>query len=139
MNRIGLSGSGYGGFLGAWFLAHSRAWKLGILAAPIVDWQDCASVLAERHLGRLEDNPDGYRAASPLAAAPTVSGKLLLIQGTLDQAVHPRQAVRFLDALQQAGGGAPLVLLPGAGHQPLERPHLRALHQAMWEFLQQYL
>lgn len=139
MGRIGLSGTGYGGFQGAWFLTHSKAWKLAILAAPVVDWQDHASAVAERYLGRLEDNPEGYRAASPLAAIPALAGKLLLVQGSLDQTVHPRQTVRFLDALQKAGAGAPLVLLPGAGHAPRERPHLRALHQAMWEFLQQNL
>jgi dipeptidyl-peptidase-4 len=139
MDRVGLYGSGYGGFLGAWFLSHSKAWKLGILAAPVADWQDMVSVVAERHLGRLEDNPDGYRAASPLASAPTLAGKVLLVQGTLDRSVHPRQTIRLLDALQQAGSGAPLVLLPGAGHVPTERHHLRALHQAMWTFLQQNL
>lgn len=139
MNRIALCGSGYGGFLGAYALTHSKAWKLGVLAAPVVDWLDHAAVEAERYLGRPEDNPDGYRAASPLAALPALAGKVLLVQGTLDQAVHPRQTLRLLDALQQAGGAAPLVLLPGAGHLPRERSQLRTLHQAMWEFLRQNL
>jgi dipeptidyl-peptidase-4 len=133
--RIALFGSGYGGFLGAYALTHSKAWKLGVLAAPVVDWAGYASGEAERWLGAPEENAAGYLASSPLALAPALAGKVLLIQGTLDQRVQPRQTIQFLDALQRAGANPPLVLLPGAGHVPREPQHLWAMHQAIWEFL----
>ena len=69
-------------------------------------------------MGLPEDNPAGYQAAALTAAAGRLSGKLMLIHGTLDKNVHLQHTVRFLDALQEAGFAAPLILLPGAGHSP---------------------
>jgi dipeptidyl aminopeptidase/acylaminoacyl peptidase len=45
--------------------------------------------------------------------------------------------VRFLDALQEAGLGAPLTLLPGAGHELRAPHHVWAMYRAIWEFFQQ--
>jgi dipeptidyl-peptidase-4 len=139
MGRIALCGYSYGGFLTTYALTHSKAWKLGIAGAPVVDWRHYDSVYTERYLGLPEDNPDGYRASSSLAAAAALTGRLLLIQGTLDQNVHPQHMVQFLDALQKAGAGAPVILLPGSGHSPQAPQHVWAMYQAIWDFLQQNL
>lgn len=139
MGRVALCGYSYGGFLAAYALTHAKAWKLGILGAPVVDWRNYDSLYTERYLGLPEENAAGYQASSPLGAAAALSGKVLLIQGTLDLNVHPLHAVRFLDALQKAGLGAPLVLLPGSGHTPQAPQHLWAMHQAIWDFLNKNL
>ena len=137
--RIALCGSGFGGFLTAYALTHSGAWKLGIIAAPVVDWRLYASVYAERYLGLPRENPAGYAASAPLGSAAALSGKVLLIHGTMDQHAHPENTIQFLDALQRAGIGAPLTLLPGAGHRPHAPQHVWAQYQAIWEFLQKNL
>jgi dipeptidyl-peptidase-4 len=139
LNRVALYGHSYGGFLAAYALTHSKAWKLAIIAAPVVDWRLYDSIYTERLMGLPEDNPDGYAAASPLKAAADLSGKVLLIHGTLDRNVHLQNTVQFLDALQKAGHSAPLILLPGAGHTPRAPQHIWAVHQAIWEFLQENL
>jgi dipeptidyl-peptidase-4 len=139
MNRIALCGYSYGGFFTAYALTHSKAWKLGIMGAPVVDWHLYDSVYTERYLGLPEENPDGYAAASPLKAAANLSGKVLLIHGTLDENVHIQHTVLFLDAIQQAGHAAPLILLPGAGHQPRSPQHVWAMYQSIVEFLQKNL
>jgi len=138
-DRIALYGYSYGGFLTGYALTHSRAWKLGIMGAPVVDWRLYDSVYAERWLGLPEANPDGYRASSLLPGIAGLSGQLLLIQGSLDPNVHLQHTVQFLDALQQAGQSAPLILLPGAGHSPQAPQHVWALYQAIWEFLRRNL
>ena len=139
MGRIALCGYSYGGFLAAYALTHSQAWKLGILGAPVLDWRLYDSIYTERYLGLPEENPDGYAASSPLLAAANLSGKVLLIHGTLDENVHPQHTILFLDALQKAGIVAPLVLLPGSGHQPRAPQHTWAMYQSIWEFLQKNL
>ena len=139
MGRIALCGYSYGGFLAAYALTHSKAWKLGILGAPVLDWRLYDSIYTERLMGMPEDNPGGYQAASPVTAAAGLSGKIMLIQGTLDENVHFQQTVQFLDALQKAGHTAPLTLLPGAGHTPEAPQHRWAMHQAIWEFLRDNL
>jgi dipeptidyl-peptidase-4 len=139
LNRVALCGHSYGGFLAAYALTHSKAWKLGIIGAPVVDWRLYDSVYTERLMGLPEDNPDGYASASPLRAAADLSGKLLLIHGTLDRNVHLQNTVQFIDALQRTGHSAPLILLPGAGHTPRAPQHAWAVHQAIWQFLQENL
>ena len=139
LDRVALCGYGYGGFLAAYALTHAKAWKLGILGAPVVDWRAYDSIYTERYLGLPEENAGGYQASSPLGAAAALSGKVLLLQGTLDLNVQPRHAIQFLDALQKAGLGAPLILLPGSGHTPQEPQHLWAMHQAIWDFLDKNL
>jgi dipeptidyl-peptidase-4 len=139
MGRIALCGYSYGGFFTAYALTHSKAWKLGIMGAPVVDWRLYDTIYTERYLGLPAENPDGYAAASPLQAAANLSGKVLLIHGTLDKNVHPQQTVQFLDALQKAGQAAPLILLPGSGHAPRAPHTVWAMYQSIWEFLHKNL
>ena len=135
MNRIALHGYSYGGFLSAYALTHSRAWKLGLIGAPVTDWRLYDAVYTERYMGLPRDNPQGYDAASVIKAASHLGGKVMLIHGTLDGNVHPQNSVQFLDALQKAGFTAPMVLLPGSDHSPKAQQHLWAMYEGMWEFL----
>jgi len=135
LDRVALFGYSYGGYLAAYAMTHSKAWKLGILGAPVVDWRLYDSVYTERYMGLPRDNAQGYDDASPLQAAARLSGKVMLIQGTLDDNVHPQHAVQFIDALEKAGHLAPLTLLPGAVHGPRAPQHVWAMYAAMWEFL----
>ena len=135
LNRVALSGYSYGGYMTAFALTHSKAYKLGIIGAPVVDWRLYDSIYTERYMGLPKDNPAGYDAASALKAAADLQGKVMLIQGTLDDNVHPQNAVQFVDALQKAGHVAPITLMPGSSHSPRAPQHTWAMYQAMWEFL----
>jgi dipeptidyl-peptidase-4 len=139
MDRLCLEGWSYGGFMVTYALTHSPAWKLGIAGAPVVDWSLYDSIYTERYMGLPADNKAGYEASSALKRADKLSGKLLLLHGTLDDNVHPQNTVMFLDALQKAGHGAPLILLPGSDHSPRAPQHAWARYQAMWEFLSKNL
>jgi dipeptidyl-peptidase-4 len=133
--RLALCGASYGGFLAAYAMTHANAWKAGILVAPVVDWMLYDGIYAERLMGQPADNPDGYRESAPLWATAHLSGKLLIVQGTLDPNVHFQQALQFLDAVQRDGGAVQLTLLPGAGHTPTQAWQLWAMYQALWDFL----
>ena len=135
MNRLCLDGWSYGGFMVSFALTHSKAWKLGIAGAPVVDWSLYDSIYTERYMGLPKDNPEGYATSSVLKAAKDLSGKLLLLHGTLDDNVHPQNTVMLVDALQKAGHPVLLVPLPGSDHSPRAPQHRWARFQAMWEFL----
>jgi dipeptidyl-peptidase-4 len=62
------------------------------------------------------NNPAGYQATSPLAAAAKLSGRVLLIHGESDDNVHPSGTMRMAAALQKAGKDFDLMLYPGAAH-----------------------
>ena len=139
LDRVALYGYSYGGYLTAFALTHSKAWKLGIIGAPVVDWRLYDSVYTERYLGLPKDNPAGYDASSALKAASELQGKVMLIHGTLDDNVHFQNSLQFADALQKTGHLAPLTLLPGSGHSPRAAQHLWAMYQSIWDFLRTQL
>ena len=136
LDRVALSGYSFGGYFTAYALTHSKAWKLGLIGAPVVDWRLYDSIYTERYMGLPKDNPQGYDDASALLAAARLSGKVMLIHGTLDDNVHPLNTVQFIDALGKAGHLAPLTLLPGAAHGPRSPEHIWTMYAAMWAFLQ---
>ena len=139
MDRICLDGWSYGGYMVTYALTHSQGWKLGIAGAPVVDWSLYDSIYTERYMGLPADNKAGYEASSVLRAAKNLSGRLLLLHGTLDDNVHPQNTVMLVDALQKAGHTPQLVLLPGSDHSPRAPQHGWARYSAMWEFLARYL
>ena len=135
MNRICLDGWSYGGFMTTYALTHSKAWKLGIAGAPVTDWSLYDSIYTERYMGLPADNKAGYESSSVFRAAGDLSGRLLLLHGTLDDNVHPQNSIMLIDALQKAGHPIQIVLLPGSDHSPRAPQHNWARYQAMWEFL----
>jgi dipeptidyl-peptidase-4 len=51
-------------------------------------WYATARVYTERLIGLPEDNPAGFKAAALTSVAGRLSGKVMLIHGTLDENVH---------------------------------------------------
>jgi dipeptidyl-peptidase-4 len=139
MDRLCLDGWSYGGFMVTYALTHSKAWKLGIAGAPVTDWSLYDSIYTERYMGLPADNKAGYEASSVLKAARDLSGRLLLLHGTLDDNVHPQNSIMLIDALQKAGHPIQIVLLPGSDHSPRAPQHNWARFQAMWDFLSKNL
>jgi len=139
MDRLCLDGWSYGGFMTTYALTHSKAWKLGVAGAPVTDWKLYDSVYTERYMGLPADNPAGYESSSVLKAAKNLSGKLLLLHGTLDDNVHPQNSVMLIDALQKAGHPVEFVLLPGSAHGPRTPEQIWAVYQARWSFLSKNL
>ncbi|MCS6804937.1 MAG: S9 family peptidase [Acidobacteriota bacterium] len=128
--RIGLWGWSYGGFLTAYALTHSRSFKIGIAGAPVTDWRNYDTIYTERYMDLPQNNPDGYKKSSPVFAAENLSGRLLLIHGTIDDNVHMQNTIQFVYALQKAGKQFDLMLYPQSRHgvtDPLLVKHLRTL------------
>jgi acetyl esterase/lipase len=65
----------------------------------------------------LADRPDLADAASPVHRAHGQAPPFLLLHGTADRLVPPRQSQRLADALTSAGATATVELVPDAGHQ----------------------
>jgi len=141
MDRICLDGWSYGGFMTAFALTHSKGWKLGIAGAPVVDWALYDSIYTERYMGLPADNKAGYEASSVVGAAKDLSGRLLILHGTLDDNVHPQNTVMLIDALQKAGKDFDLRLYPGADHvSAFGKPWQNwDIVRARWDFISKYL
>ncbi|MEL7500130.1 MAG: DPP IV N-terminal domain-containing protein [Planctomycetota bacterium] len=130
-DRIGIWGWSYGGYMTAFCLTHSDKFKIGISGAPVTDWKNYDSIYTERYMGTPQENQQGYESSSVLYnSAKNLSGKLLLIHGTIDDNVHLNNTLQFVKELQYAGKQFELMLYPSNRHSvrdPLQSRHLRKL------------
>jgi dipeptidyl aminopeptidase/acylaminoacyl peptidase len=90
-------------------------------------------------MGRPADNPDAYRAASPIHRIGDISSPILVAHGELDARVHPKQSEELVAALDRVGATYEYVTYPTEGHGLLRRePHLH-FYQRLERFLDWYL
>ncbi|MBC8104586.1 MAG: DPP IV N-terminal domain-containing protein [Cytophagales bacterium] len=134
-NRIAIYGWSYGGFLVEYALTHSKSFKVGIAGAGVSDWRLYDSVYTERYLDLPSANPDGYLKSAPLAAAASLSGKLLLLHGLADDNVHLQNTLQFVYALERAEKQYDLSVYPRSRHGIGEPPLYRHLQQRILDFL----
>ena len=139
MDRIALNGWSYGGYFTSYAMTHSKAWKVGFVGAPVTDWRLYDSIYTERYMGLPKDNQEGYDKGSTLKAAKNLSGKILIMHGTMDDNVHPQNSIMFIDELAKGNKEYSLQLYPAQGHGVSDRWLNWSLQKAKWKFLQENL
>ena len=141
LSRVCIEGWSYGGFMSAYAMTHSTAYKLGIIGAPVTNFALYDSIYAERYMGLLAENKAGYEGTDLIAAAKSFSGKALIMHGMVDDNVHPQNTVQFIDALQQAGKDFDLRLYPGSDHvSAFGKPwQYWDIMRARWDFISKNL
>ena len=112
---------------------HPDVYQTGMSVAPVPDQRYYDTIYQERYMGTPQDNPDGYRRASPISHAQNLRGNLLIVHGTGDDNVHyqgTEALINKLDRQQQAlhDDGVPEPLardLRGRRYHPapLRTPH----------------
>ncbi|HVB98102.1 MAG TPA: S9 family peptidase [Candidatus Dormibacteraeota bacterium] len=137
-SRIGVWGWSYGGTMTLHLLFRDGGiFKAGVAVAPVTDWRQYDTVYTERYLGTPEQDPEGYRAGSPVTYAGGLAGKLLIVQGTDDDNVHFSNTTELLGALIEEdlyAGHVQTMILPGRGHPISDTPALFALFERMTDF-----
>ncbi|MHC4548304.1 MAG: alpha/beta fold hydrolase [Planctomycetota bacterium] len=139
-DRIGIWGWSYGGTLSLMCLLHAPdVFAAGIAVAPVTDWRDYDTAYTERYLGLPEENARGYDLSSPLTAAGTLRRPLLLAHGFMDDNVHFRGAVAFLDRAQKAGRLIEVDFFPRGAHGIGSRKEQLLLFRRMERFWRKHL
>ena len=92
-------------------------------------------------MGLLSENKVGYEGTNLMSVAKNLSGKPLIMHGTVDDNVHPQNTLQFIDALQKAGKDFDLRLYPGSDHvSAFGNPWQNwDLMRARWDFISKYL
>jgi dipeptidyl-peptidase 4 len=114
--RIGISGHSHGGFMSAYALTHSKMFAAGVDNAGPTDWRNYNSFYVDRYMTTPDENPKGYEAASVVAAAKNLHGKLLIMHGMMDDNVHVTSAIQLIDALEKANLPFEMMLYPKGRH-----------------------
>jgi dipeptidyl-peptidase 4 len=114
--RIGMWGWSYGGYMTSYFMTQSKTLKMGIAGGLVGDWALYDSIYTERVMRTPQNNPDGYKKGSVIANAANLSGRLLIIHGTIDDNVHQQNAVKLIYELQKAGKQFEFMTYPTQRH-----------------------
>lgn len=97
MNRIGVHGWSYGGFMSTSLMVnYPDVFKVGVAGGPVIDWKYYEVMYGERYMDSPEENPEGYLFTSLVPRAKDLRGKLLIIHGGVDATVVWQQSQVFL-------------------------------------------
>jgi dipeptidyl aminopeptidase/acylaminoacyl peptidase len=114
--RIGMMGTSYGGFMTAYAMTHSKLFAAGVSGAPVTDWRNYDSIYTERFMNTPQENPDGYKVTSVVAAARNLHGKLLIVHGNLDDNVHIQNTLQLVEELEKADKDFAMMVYPRSRH-----------------------
>jgi dipeptidyl aminopeptidase/acylaminoacyl peptidase len=119
MSRVGVMGISWGGYntIRA-MLTAPEVYHVGVSTNPVADLYDHNAYPVEHIMGRLDENREGYEAASNLSMAGNLQGKLLLVHATSDVNATFSTTMKMVDALTRAGKAYDLMILPEEDHLP---------------------
>ncbi len=133
-SRIGIDGWSFGGFMVTYALTHSQGFAMGIGGGNVTDWSLYDSIYTERYMLMPQNNPEGYRTSSSLAAAKNLHGQLLLIHGVIDDNVHMQNTLKFAYELQKAGKPFQLMVYERSRHGVTDPDLVKHMRQMMLDF-----
>jgi len=117
--RVGMYGWSYGGYMATISLARApETFKVAVAGAPVTHWDGYDTHYTERYMGTPQSNPHGYAASSVISHVASITGKLMLIHGLIDENVHFRHTARLINALIKARKPYDLFLFPDERHMP---------------------
>jgi len=125
--RIGLNGWSYGGFVTlSMHLRNPGVFKVTVAGGPVIDWKYYEVMYGERYMDTPETNPDGYDTACLLNYVKNLKGRVLVINGDIDNTVVPQNALSFLKKCVDEGIQADYFIYPGHEHnvRGKDRVHL---------------
>ncbi len=100
MDRIGVHGWSYGGFMTiSLMLNYPEIIKAGVAGGPVTDWKYYEVMYGERYMDTPQENPEGYEKTSLLNKIGNLDGRLLIIHGGIDNVVVWQHS---LDLLHQS-------------------------------------
>ena len=134
-SRIGINGWSYGGFMTSFALTHSTSFKVGIAGGTVSDWNLYDTIYTERYMLTPQNNPEGYAKTSVIKAAKNLSGKLLLIHGTMDDNVHMQNTIQLIYELQKAGKQFDLMVYPKSRHGVADPNLVKHMREMMTKFI----
>jgi len=140
VNRIGLQGWSYGGFMTINLMQRYPGYfKAGVAGGPVTDWKYYEVMYGERYMQTPERNPIGYRDASLLNGVENLEGHLLIIHGDMDDVVVLQHSLDYLKEAVAKDKMVDFFIYTGHEHnvRGADREHLhKKIHQYMMQHLE---
>lgn len=143
MERIGIYGGSYGGFVALMALFQEpKVFAAGAALRFVADWRSYHRGnpwYCRQRLGDPQKDPEPYRRSSPIEFAGNLAKPLLLLHGVLDSNVPFQDCVRLLDALVAAGKRPELMIYPREDHGFTEAASWVDQYERVLEFFERHL
>ena len=111
-------------------------YKVGMSVAPVADQRLYDTIYQERFMGTPQENPDGYKAGSPINFAEGLQGNLLIVHSPGDDNVHFQGTELLINRLVELGKPFDFMEYPGRTHSLAEGP---GTHFHLYSLLARYL
>jgi dipeptidyl aminopeptidase/acylaminoacyl peptidase len=146
-NRVGISGTSYGGYLSAWAATrYSERFRVAIPFAGLTNWisftgtTDIPIEMMFVHFDLpMFGNYGLYMDRSPISHLGGANTPTLVGHGLADERVHPEQSIQLYNLMRLAGIPVDLVLYPRAPHGLRERAHQLDYMGRIVEWFDRYL
>lgn len=133
-SRVGIWGWSGGGSYTLLAMTRSTEFKAGIEVAGVTDFRYYDTKFAESAMKTEKENMEGFTHGSLLQYARDLHGRLLIVQGTYDDNVHPANSWAFIDELIKANKRFDMMMYPMRGHGIGDPPARLHLYSTMLEF-----
>ena len=106
--------------------AYPQIFKTGVAGGPVIDWNWYEVMYGERYMETAASNPEGFAQTSLLSKASSLQGRLLVIQGLMDETVVPLHALSFIQRCIKEGRQVDFFPYPEEPHnvRRADRGHL---------------
>jgi len=139
MERIGVDGWSYGGFMTTnLILSYPDVFKVATAGGPVIDWKYYEVMYGERYMDTPEENPEGYKNSCLINKVDQLKGRLLIIHGSQDPTVVWQNSQAFLNQCIKKGKLLDYFIYPNHEHNVggKDRIHLmRKITQYYEDFL----
>ncbi|MBN2777304.1 MAG: DPP IV N-terminal domain-containing protein [Bacteroidales bacterium] len=127
MDRIGVHGWSYGGFMTTTLMTdHADIFKVGVAGGPVINWELYEIMYGERYMDMPQENEEGYANNNLLNKVEKLSGRLMLIHGTSDPVVVWQHSLNFVEKCVEKKVLIDYMVYPGHEHnvRGYDRIHL---------------
>lgn len=123
VDRLGVAGGSYGGFMTAWIIGHTDRFKAAVPMRGVYNLQsfygssDATALIESEFNGFPWDNVELIRKHSPVTYAPRIKTPALIIAGEMDFRVPILQAEELFITLKKLRREVEFVRFPREGHE----------------------
>jgi dipeptidyl aminopeptidase/acylaminoacyl peptidase len=140
MNRVGIWGWSYGGFMTAMAMFKSPAtFKAGAAFSGVYDWANYNAGYTDERLTAPWENPEAYQRSSPIHFSDRLQNHLLILHGIADDNVLFQEAVQLSEKLIHEGKQFEEAFYPEENHAYVRDESLKDAFGRTAEFFTRYL